>query len=424
MEASEELFKEAVKVIPGGVNSPVRAFNSVGGNPIYMKAGVGTRMISEDGVEYLDFCGSWGPLILGHADPDVVKAVQDAVARGLSFGTCCASEVEMAGLLCSLCDGMEKVRMVTSGTEATMTALRLARGYTGREGVVKFAGCYHGHHDAMLVSAGSGLLTQGQVSSKGVTSGAVSSVSVLPYGDFETFSRFMEQKGKDTAAVIVEPIAGNMGLVDPGVDYLKHLRTVCNQYGTVLIFDEVITGFRMGPHPYGTLMGITPDLTCLGKIVGGGMPIAAVGGHKEIMDFLAPVGPVYQAGTLSGNPVALKAGITTLKKLQEKQPYGEMERLCSLMADKVNRFAEGENLDFHIAHKGGAFTPFFRKEKVSTLEDAQACDTERFGAFHRFMLSQGIYLPPSQFEASFFSAVHKEEDALKLADSIIDFLKK
>jgi len=424
MQTSKDLFNKAKTFIPGGVNSPVRAFSSVGADPIYMKSGHGAWMVSEEGDEYLDFCGSWGPLVLGHADPDVVKAVQEAVSKGLSFGSCCAAEVEMAELICSLSDGIDKVRMVNSGTEATMTALRLARGYTGRERVVKFAGCYHGHHDAMLVSAGSGLLTQGQASSEGVTPGTVASVSVLPYGDADAFSLFMKEKGDETAAVIIEPVAGNMGMVNPGKDYLLHLRKLCSSHGTVLIFDEVITGFRQGPFPYGNAVEVMADLTCLGKIIGGGMPIGAIGGRADILDCLSPEGAVYQAGTLSGNPVALAAGITTLKKLRDENPYGEMERLCSLMAEKVNTFAKREDLDFHIAHMGGQFTPFFRKEEIRSLEDAQHCDTEGFAAFHRYMLSRKIYLPPSQFETAFFSAVHCEQDALFLADAVIDFLEK
>lgn len=421
---SQELFKTAQRYIPGGVNSPVRSFASVGGDPVFISSATGTQMMSSDGDGYLDFCGSWGPLILGHADPDVVAAVQDAAAEGLSFGTCCPREVEMAELLCSLCDGMDKVRMVTSGTEATMTAIRLARGFTGRERVVKFAGCYHGHHDAMLVAAGSGLLTGGKPSSAGVPAGTTASVSVLPYNDADAVREYMSGRGGETAAIIVEPVAGNMGLVDPGREYLQLLRDLCTEHGAVLIFDEVIAGFRQSCGTWGGCVGIRPDLTCLGKIIGGGMPIGAVGGRAEIMERLAPAGDVYQAGTLSGNPVALAAGLATLKKLKRENPYPRMAGLCRSMAERVNDRAKELGRPFHIAFLGGAFTPFFRSEAVKTLADAQACDTGAFGRFHGFMLNQGIYLPPSQFETAFFSAVHGPEDGERLAEALTAWLEQ
>ena len=421
---SSELFEKAQKYIPGGVNSPVRSFSSVGGDPVFISSASRTVMTSSEGNQYLDFCGSWGPLILGHADPDVVAAVQGAASEGLSFGTCCPREVEMAELLCSLCDGMDKVRMVTSGTEATMTAIRLARGFTDRERVVKFAGCYHGHHDAMLVAAGSGLLTGGKPSSAGVPAGTTDSVSVLPYNDSDAFREFMDKMGGETAAVIVEPVAGNMGLVNPGKEYLQLLRDLCSEHGTVLIFDEVICGFRQSCGTWGGRIGVRPDLTTLGKIIGGGMPIGAVGGREDIMDCLAPAGDVYQAGTLSGNPVALAAGLATLGKLKSENPYPRMAELCRSMAEKVNARAAELKKPFHIAFLGGAFTPFFRTGAVTTLSDAQDCDTEAFGRFHSYMLEKGIYMPPSQFETAFFSAVHSSEDGERLADTVISFLEE
>ncbi len=419
---SQELFEKAQKYIPGGVNSPVRSFSSVGGDPVFISSAEGAVMTSSDGEEYLDFCGSWGPLILGHADPDVVAAVQSAAAEGLSFGTCSPREVEMAERLCSLCDGMERVRMVTSGTEATMTAIRLARGFTGRERVVKFAGCYHGHHDAMLVAAGSGLLTGGTPSSAGVPAGTTAAVSVLPYNDAAAVREFMHSMGGETAAIIVEPVAGNMGLVNPGKEYLQLLRDLCSEHGTVLIFDEVIAGFRQSCGTWGGSLGILADLTCLGKIIGGGMPIGAVGGKAVIMERLAPAGDVYQAGTLSGNPVALAAGLATLNKLKRENPYPRMAELCRTMAERVNFRAAELERPFHIAFLGGAFTPFFCSVPVTTLADAQACDTVAFGRFHGFMLKKGIYLPPSQFETAFFSAVHTDDDAGRLMDALLEWL--
>ncbi|MFA6294215.1 MAG: glutamate-1-semialdehyde 2,1-aminomutase, partial [Victivallales bacterium] len=330
-----DLFKRAQTLIPGGVNSPVRAFKSVGGNPVYIRRGEGARIYDVDGGEYLDFCASWGPLILGHARPEVVEAVRESAASGMSFGTCNPREVEMAELLNEMVPYLEMMRMVNSGTEAVMTALRLARGFTGRNKILKFEGCYHGHADYLLVAAGSGLLTGGITSSAGVAPSAVADILVAHYNGTDAVKKIFEKYGKEIAAVIVEPVAGNMGLVKPEHGFLETLRELASKSGSLLIFDEVITGFRLAPTTYGKICGITPDLTTLGKIIGGGMPIGAVGGKAEIMKKLAPLGPVYQAGTLSGNPVALAAGIATLKILKNENPYPRLAKFANKIAVAV-----------------------------------------------------------------------------------------
>jgi len=415
---SETLFAKAEKVIPGGVNSPVRAFGSVGGNPIYVEKGEGAYLFDADGNKYLDFCSSWGPLILGHANPAVLDAAKSTMDNGLTFGACNSKEVEMAELLCEVIPSMEMVRMVNSGTEATMSALRLARGYTGRQKVLKFDGCYHGHADYLLVASGSGLLTGGISTSAGVSAEAASDVIVLPYNDIEAVKEVFAAKGNEIAAVIVEPIAGNMGLVEPAEGFLETLREESTKAGSVLILDEVITGFRMGATSFGTIAGIDADLTCLGKIVGGGMPLAAFGGKKEIMQNLAPLGSVYQAGTLSGNPVALAAGLATVKTLIETNPYAAMQAKATKIAEAVNSL----NLPIICAQKGGMFTIFFTnsKELPKKLDDVKKCDTEKFAKYHRMMLEKGFYLSPSQFELGFTSAVQTDEEI----DSFIEALKE
>ncbi len=419
---SQELFAKAEKVIPGGVNSPVRAFGSVGGNPVYIEKGAGAYVTDADGNKYLDFCSSWGPLILGHANPVVLEAAKAAMNNGLTFGACNSREVEMAELVCEVIPSMEMVRMVNSGTEATMSALRLARGYTGRQKVLKFDGCYHGHADYLLVAAGSGLLTGGISSSAGVSDKAAADVMVLPYNDIEAVKEVFAAKGEEIAAVIVEPIAGNMGLVEPAPGFLETLREVTEKSGSVLIFDEVITGFRLGATTFGNIAGITPDLTCLGKIVGGGMPLAAFGGKKEIMSQLAPLGSVYQAGTLSGNPVALAAGIATVKTLVNDNPYPEMEAKAAKIENAVNSLG----LPVTCSRKGGMFTIFFKEEKTlpKNLEDVKSCDTQKFARYHRSMLEKGFYLSPSQFELGFVSAVHSDEDIERFIAALIDTLKE
>ncbi len=408
---SNRLFQRAQKLIPGGVNSPVRAFKSVGGNPVYMKKGSGAYLFDADGKKYLDFCGSWGPLILGHARKEVVDAVKKSAADGMSFGTCNPYEVEMAELLNDMVPYIEMVRMVNSGTEAVMTALRLARGYTGRNKILKFDGCYHGHTDCLLVSAGSGLLTGGISSSAGVAPSAVADILVAYYNDVGAVREIFKKHGKDIAAVIVEPVAGNMGLVKPEPGFLETLRALTKKSGSLLIFDEVITGFRLGPTTYGKICGITPDLTTLGKIVGGGMPIGAVGGKADIMRKLAPLGPVYQAGTLSGNPVALAVGITTLKILRKENPYPRLAKFAEKIVNAVNLTAKDAGIKAHAVCCGGMFTIFFTDKKpLRNLDEIKACDTAKFAKFFRMMLEKGIYLSPSQFEVDFVSSAHTDKD--------------
>jgi glutamate-1-semialdehyde 2,1-aminomutase len=407
---SAEWFERAQKVIPGGVNSPVRAFNGVGGTPVYFQSGKGVKVQTEDGTELIDFCGSWGPLILGHAREEIVEAVAKTAADGLTFGANTAKEAEFAELITTLIPEMDMVRLVSSGTEAVMSAIRLARGYTGRRKIIKFDGCYHGHSDYLLVASGSGLLTGGTSSSAGVSPAATEEVYVAPYNDLDAVKEILKANGDEVAAVIVEPIAGNMGLVEPVDGFLEGLREATAECGTLLIFDEVINGFRLGPTTFGHMNGIKPDITTLGKIIGGGMPIGALGGSTEIMSTLAPLGPVYQAGTLSGNPVAVAAGMKTLELLRDESPYLKMEILGKKLADGINRMAEEKGLDLHCAQRGGMFTPFFRKEAVRNLDDSKACDQKAHAAYFHHMLDNGFYTPPSGFEVAFVSAAHTEDD--------------
>ncbi|MEI8351055.1 MAG: glutamate-1-semialdehyde 2,1-aminomutase [bacterium] len=407
---SKQLFERAKRVIPGGVNSPVRAFNAVGGDPVYVVSGKGARMRTAEGTELIDFCGSWGPLILGHARGEVVEAITKAASEGTSFGINTPREVEFAELLCRLVPTLEMVRLVSSGTEATMTALRLARGFTGRRKVIKFDGCYHGHSDGLLVAAGSGLLTGGISSSAGVSPAMAAEMLIPAYNDLSAVEELAARQGNEIAAIIIEPVAANMGLVAPASGFLQGLRRVADQCGALLIFDEVITGFRMAPTTYGVVGGVRPDLTCLGKIVGGGMPIGAVGGRRDVMSKLAPLGPVYQAGTLSGNPVAVAAGLATLTLLERENPYPEMNRLCGVLADGLDALARARGVPFHCARFGSLFTPYFQSGTVNNLVDAKRSDTGAHATFFHGMLDRGLYLPPSQFEVGFVSAAHREAD--------------
>jgi len=403
-------FERAKKVIPGGVNSPVRAFNGVGGTPVYFKSGKGTKVQTEDGTELIDFCGSWGPLILGHAREEIVDVVAKTAADGLTFGANTALEARFAELLCTQIPEMDMVRLVSSGTEAVMTAIRLARGVTGRRKIVKFDGCYHGHSDYLLVASGSGLLTGGISSSAGVSPAATEEVFVAPYNDLAAVQEILKNNGDEIAAVIVEPIAGNMGLVEPASGFLEGLRAATADCGALLIFDEVINGFRLGPTTYGHMAGIKADITTLGKIIGGGMPIGAIGGTREIMTHLAPLGPVYQAGTLSGNPVAVAAGMKTIELLRDESPYLKMEILGKRLAEGINRIAADKGLDLHCAQRGGMFTPFFRKEAVHNLDDSKACDAREHARYFHHMLLNGFYTPPSAFEVAFVSAAHTQTE--------------
>ena len=408
--------------MPGGVNSPVRAFNGVGGTPVYMRAGAGARMTTAEGASLLDFCGSWGPLILGHARREVVAAIRRAAGAGTSFGANTEAEVEFAELLCELAPDLDKVRLTSSGTEATMTALRLARGATGRRRILKFDGGYHGHVDALLVSAGSGLLTGGVTSSAGVPESQAADVWVAPYNDLAAVRKITAEFGGELAAIIVEPVAANMGLVAPLPGFLEGLRDAASRCGALLTFDEVITGFRFGPTTYGRIRGIVPDLTCLGKIIGGGMPVGTVGGKAGIMDLLAPLGPVYQAGTLSGNPVAVAAGLTTLKLLRAENPYSAMERLGHRLAAGLNAaFRPGAG---HCAQLGSLFTPFFGPAPMTSLAGVKTCDTNAYAAFFHEMLKRGIYLPPSQFEVGFVSAAHTDADVDVFLDAAAAALRR
>jgi glutamate-1-semialdehyde 2,1-aminomutase len=410
--SNKELFERAERVIPGGVNSPVRSFRSVGGTPIFIERGAGSKLYTSDGRELIDFCMSWGALLFGHADPEIVAAVQKAAADGTGFGAATRREVLFAEKLCSMIPYVEQVRCVSSGTEAVMTAIRLARGATGRDKILKFDGCYHGHSDAMLVSAGSGLLTGGLSSSAGVPSGTAADTLVAPYNDVEAVRKIMAHSGDRIAAIIVEPVAANMGLVLPNPGFLEALRELTRRYSALLIFDEVITGFRFGPTTYGALCGIEPDLTCLGKIIGGGLPLAALGGRRKVMELLAPLGPVYQAGTLSGNPLAVAAGLTALEKMERDNPV-----------PKIGKTITGSFNGIEIQQLGSAFTFFFRKGLPQNLAEAKECDTGKYAAFFHSMLECGIYLPPAQFETAFISTAHTDEDLDVLIHSLAKFQK-
>jgi len=407
---NQALFEQSQKLIPGGVNSPVRAFGSVGGTPVFFKRGKGAILWDEDNKPYIDYVGSWGPAILGHAYPKVVKAVQEAAARGLSFGAPTARELEMAELLCKLVPSMEQVRLVSSGTEATMSAIRLARGFTGRSKIIKFEGCYHGHADFLLVKAGSGALTFGNPSSAGVPAEVAAQTLVLDYNDVAGLTQTFKSIGDEIAAVIVEPVAGNMNLIAPKPEFLQALRDLCTQHGSVLIFDEVMTGFRVGLGCAQGLYGIKPDLTTLGKVIGGGMPVGAFGGRRDIMEKLAPLGPVYQAGTLSGNPVAVAAGLATLKLLQAPEFYEKLGSMTRKLTDGLTAVAQELGITFCAQSVGGMFGLYFSATVPTSYAEVMQCDKEKFNSFFHAMLDEGVYLAPSAFEAGFVSAAHGDAE--------------
>ncbi len=411
MARSHELFIAAQRHIPGGVNSPVRAFRGVGGDPLFFKRGEGAYLVDEDNRRYVDYVGSWGPMILGHAHPQVIAVVQEAAANGLSFGAPTAVETSMAERVCELVPSVESVRMVSSGTEATMSAIRLARGYTGRDKIVKFEGCYHGHADSLLVKAGSGALTLGVPTSPGVPVDLAKHTVTLSYNDPEQVRSTFEQVGAEIAAVIVEPVAGNMNCVPPVPGFLEALREVCDRFGSVLIFDEVMTGFRVALGGAQAHYGVTPDLTTLGKVIGGGMPVGAFGGRADIMEQIAPLGPVYQAGTLSGNPVAMTAGLTTLQLISEPGFFDRLSAATSRLTRGLRAQAADAGVSLVTNQVGGMFGIFFTAESsVENFQQATSCDQAQFQRFYHGMLEEGVYLAPSAFEAGFVSAAHGEQE--------------
>ena len=407
---SETLFTEAQRYIPGGVNSPVRAFRGVGGTPIFFKRGEGAYLYDEDNRRYIDYVGSWGPMIVGHAHPAVVQAVQAAAANGLSFGAPTEMETIMARRICELLPSMELTRMCNSGTEATMSAIRLARGVTGRNIIIKFEGCYHGHSDSLLIKAGSGALTLGVPTSPGVPAALAEYTVTLPYNDLPEVQQAFAALGEKIAGVIVEPVAGNMNCIPPAPGFLAGLRELCTQYESVLIFDEVMTGFRVALGGAQQLYGVTPDITTLGKVIGGGMPVGAFGGKRAIMEQLAPLGPIYQAGTLSGNPVALAAGLTTLDLIAKPHFHADLAAKTQQLCEALVAVASEAGVPLTANYVGGMFGLFFTTEQVSRYAQATACDLERFKAFFHGMLAEGIYLAPSAFEAGFLSSAHSKND--------------
>lgn len=411
MTRSAELFERAQKSIPGGVNSPVRAFKSVGGTPLFIKQAQGAYMIDEDGRRYLDYVGSWGPMITGHADPDIVQAVSSRLNLGLSYGAPTGLETEMAELLCELVPSMDRVRMVNSGTEATMSAIRLARGYTGRDKIVKFEGCYHGHSDSLLVKAGSGALTFGVPTSPGVPADFAKHTLTLTFNDAEGVRQCFKELGDQIACIIVEPVAGNMNCIPPQPGFLETLREVCDDSGALLIFDEVMSGFRVALGGAQEAYQVTPDLTTLGKIVGGGLPVGAFGGKEAVMNHLSPLGPVYQAGTLSGNPLAMAAGITLLNKLRQPGFHQQLNDFANKLCSGLKSRAQAAGIALTTQQAGGMFGLFFTDAPaVTTFAEATQCNLEEFKQFFHAMLDQGVYLAPSAYEASFVSSAHQEEE--------------
>lgn len=407
---SEALFTEAQKYIPGGVNSPVRSFRSVGGTPPFIARGQSARVWDVDGNEYIDYLGSWGPLVLGHSHPAVVEAIKKSAESGTSFGAPVEQEVELAKIICDQLPSVESVRLVSSGTEACMSAIRLARAFTNRDKIIKFAGCYHGHADGLLVKAGSGALTHGIPTSAGVPESYASETLVADYNNIESVDKFFTANPKSIAAVIIEPVAGNMGVIPPSPGFLDGLRRITKNNGALLIFDEVITGFRVGPSGAQGLFGITPDITTMGKIIGGGLPVGAYGGRKDIMEMVAPLGAMYQAGTLSGNPLAVSAGIATLTELQKPGVFKKLEEMAERLTEGLTKAFQAAEIPSSINRVGSMFTGFFNDGPVTTLEDAEGSDTEMYGRYFHAMQENGVYIAPSQFEAGFVSTAHTEAD--------------
>ncbi|KPJ77146.1 MAG: glutamate-1-semialdehyde aminotransferase [Deltaproteobacteria bacterium SG8_13] len=416
-KTSDTLYRKALSLMPGGVNSPVRACRSVGADPLFIKSAEGSRIVDADGNAYIDYVGSWGPMILGHRHPAVVDSIRQVLEKGTSFGAPTQLEVELAEMVVEAVPSVQMVRMVNSGTEATMSAIRLARGVTGREAIVKFDGCYHGHADSLLVEAGSGVATLGIPGSPGVPGSFVAQTYSLPYNDTEAIKQLMVRQGNGIAAVIVEPVAGNMGLVAPAGNFLQTLRDECSRSRCLLIFDEVMTGFRVAYGGAQSLYDISPDLTCFGKIIGGGLPVGAYGGRKDIMEQVAPSGSIYQAGTLSGNPVAMAAGIATLRELKKPGFYSQLEEKSRILADGLQTAAEKAGRSVSLNRVGSMLGMFFARGPVHSFADAKTSDLETFSSYYRQMLSRGIYLAPSQFEALFVSAAHSADDLQATADA-------
>jgi len=405
-----ELFQKAMRVMPGGVNSPVRAFRAVGREPVFIKSAKGARVTDVNGKSYIDYVGSWGPMIVGHAHEEVIEAVVEAARNGTSFGAPTEKETELAEMVISAVPSIEMVRMVNSGTEATMSAIRLARGHTGRDLILKFEGCYHGHADSLLVKAGSGVETLGLPDSPGVPAPLANLTLTAPFNDLSAVEQFFQEHPREIACVILEPVVGNMGVLPPEPGFLEGLRKLCDADGAVLIFDEVMTGFRVAYGGAQERFGVTPDLTTLGKVIGGGLPVGAYGGKKEIMEKVAPAGPIYQAGTLSGNPLAMSAGIATLKILQRPGTYEQLEEKSKKLADGLSQVAESAGVETTSNRVGAMFSMFFTNQKVGNYETAKTSDTERFAAYFGTMLDEGVYIAPSQFEAGFMSLAHTDAD--------------
>ena len=416
---SKSLFSNAKNFIPGGVNSPVRAFKAVGGDPLFIKSAKGALMTDVDGNEYIEYINSWGPMLFGHAHPQILEAVKEATSSSLSFGAPTSMEIDMAEIIVDLVPSIEKVRMVNSGTEATMSAIRVARGYTGRNKIIKFEGCYHGHGDSFLISAGSGAMTMGNPDSAGVTQGVANDTLTAPYNNLEAVKSIVEANTNEVAAIILEPVAGNMGCVLPEEGFLEGLRDLCTSKGIVLIFDEVMTGFRLAAGGAQEVYNVIPDMTTLGKIIGGGMPVGAYGGKKEIMDYVSPDGPVYQAGTLSGNPIAMAAGFTMLSLIKnDPDVYKRLEAKGASLVEGYKEIVNKKGLPYTINHIGSMFSLFFTDKKVIDLDTAKSTNTESFGAYFRKMLENGVYLAPSQFESLFISDAINDESISKTLEAL------